>query len=834
MILQKEYKNHYGIDLKSSDIDRPDQFASDILNAQYAKSGTIQKRKGFKARSASSGGHGVYTYKRIDPDTVSLSETFVSVSNKLHYLSESEITIAYTGAEPVSILNIHYDETTESWILTIDHETSNFATIELGKGFDEASIMTLADLKTAIDALTDYGATITGSTSTPAAFLENVDNCDLIEGDCIAKAYYWTDANCPLSTPFSGSETNKNSDDFENVSFTQLNNVLFISNGYDELYKFDGQNCYRAGMPAGAVPTLTNTGAGNVDLGAHVYNIIYEQTDAVGNVIEGDEGTQSITLAGNSTVSVQVANIQSSTGFNTNCAMVAGAQVTVNTITVDNGAGGANTMKSGDKAYFYDSVSAGYVTRNITARTATTITVDGAAVTVADNAPISNNLKIAIYRSEAGGTATFLVVKIPNNSFTATSTYSDNNADSTLGVEYLVPIKNHGLPPKGKYITPYYNQLVVAGSLTYPNVFFWSDIDSPEYFPTGDNFELAQSFNGDPITGIKQANEVLCVFETNATHVYAGDFVNNNISHEITSHSIGCVSHHSIAQVEQEIIFLSKKGVYSVVSGQIPQEQSKLIQPFFKQSQDVSSVDLYVLKRSVGIVDIINERYLLYIPTESTESTNVYGNDNYSILVLDYSHNYDQEDISRVWLKWNFANTNPLGGMAFFNGNLVFQERRYSVFNSTVDHVTYMFLNNNTTYDYADNTNPIEFEYKTAWYALGEPSVFKYYNRLKLFYIPENLTTDVTLTVVTEKDYTDGLEANSLTMNLVGGGAGYGVNPYSDTPYGDVTQPNLKTKLGGKFKSMRIIFSNSEYHKGVEMTGWELEASNPFRSEIKE
>ena len=46
-LLKKSYMNHFGVDLKSSDITRQDQYASNIKNAQYRKSGSIEKRKGW-------------------------------------------------------------------------------------------------------------------------------------------------------------------------------------------------------------------------------------------------------------------------------------------------------------------------------------------------------------------------------------------------------------------------------------------------------------------------------------------------------------------------------------------------------------------------------------------------------------------------------------------------------------------------------------------------------------------------------------------------------------------------------------------------------------------
>jgi hypothetical protein len=109
-------------------------------------------------------------------------------------------------------------------------------------------------------------------------------------------------------------------------------------------------------------------------------------------------------------------------------------QVSVSTITVDDGSGGSHTMKVGQTAYFYDSVSASFVTREITAVAATTITIAGAAVTVADNAVISNNLRIMILRTVSTGTIYKFVAEIPNNSFSATQVYTDATADASLGL----------------------------------------------------------------------------------------------------------------------------------------------------------------------------------------------------------------------------------------------------------------------------------------------------------------------------------------------------------------------------------------------------------------
>ena len=106
--------------------------------------------------------------------------------------------------------------------------------------------------------------------------------------------------------------------------------------------------------------------------------------------------------------------------------------------------------------------------------------------------------------------------------------------------------------------------------------------------------------------------------------------------------------------------------------------------------------------------------------------------------------------------------------------------------------------------------------------------------RLKLFAIPEVQQSDSTLSIETESDYVKDVPKNTLTLDLNAAGSGYGVNPYGTAPYGDIAQPNFKTKLNGKYKSMRIKFINAEDQQNVELTGWELEIATPYRPEIKE
>ena len=145
----------------------------------------------------------------------------------------------------------------------------------------------------------------------------------------------------------------------------------------------------------------------------------------------------SITTSITEDINVTVDYIDDSTGYNTDCAIVAGAQTGVTQITVDDGAGGSHTMQVGQTAYFFDSSSSAFVEREITAVDSTTITIDGANVNVSDNEVISNNLRVNIYRTASGGTLFKLVTSLANDSFETTAAYRDGTADASLGATFL-------------------------------------------------------------------------------------------------------------------------------------------------------------------------------------------------------------------------------------------------------------------------------------------------------------------------------------------------------------------------------------------------------------
>lgn len=815
--LVKSFASFRGLDLRSGDLTRAREFASSVTNCDFRSTAALSKRKGWQHCAIPSGVIGAAIYSDLDTTTGIITDKLVTINNTVSVLKQGSISLSYSGSGNVYVTI----KATGSIIeLNLFEDDVLVTTQDLGTGRESGPI-TIADLTTALNALTDFSATSTLATSTPAAFLDLTDRTDIASS--VSLNYKYLEAvNAPSASPFALHVAQKNNERFEPPTTVSTNGVLYISNGYDPLHKYDGQNLYRAGMPEGEQPTASINGAGSVTNSGLEYKIVYYQKDKKGNIVEGIISDASTSLSASSNnIDLTLDNIQASSGFNTNCAIVNGTQSGVTTIMVDNGSAGAHTLKIGDTAYFLDGVSGDYVERNVTAVTASSITIDGAAVNVSDNATISNNLRIDIYRNQAAGTTFNLLVSLPNNSFAATQAYSDAAADAALGAEYIEPIKDRGLPPTGKYMTLFRGQLIIGGFNDDVDAVAYSDIDGFEYFPPGQNRFNVDTAKGDTVSGVKALNSVLFVFKDQTIHTLTGDLIQDNFQVDIlTTGGVGCASNATIQEVNGQLYFLDKEGVYAVTQGADGvNEVSELISPEFDASN-------YNFKRATAVHWERGEKYLLYMPIDeinggvrtAASTSRVYGFDTYRA----------------GWVVWN--NINALANFAVLDEKLFFCSRGYS--SGEVNYLN-QFKDTGTGVDFADHEEAISAEYKTHWETLGEPSMFKKFMRLKLFSLDASVAAFETqlfkITTVVEHDFSDVPVFSHVFDFGNGSTGGWGENGWGLFPWGDARLTQLKTKIAPmKAQSLRIIFSNSELNKNFLLSGHELEVSAPFAPAIKE
>ncbi len=450
--------------------------------------------------------------------------------------------------------------------------------------FEGSTSLTVLDNAEVRPSLWDYPATVIGfGTSTGFTTLTSA-GFPLYEAEQIP---YWTDS---VYHPFT--DTVDNIDRSERgewipPAWENAKNCFFIGSAFETrnlgMLQYDGQNVFTAGMPQGALTSVAAAGSGTgVDAGDHDYLVTFEFKDAQGNIIEGKPSARtSVTLgsAEDVTVTINVDGITNASKFFLNTrAHVAGAQNGVTDITVDDGSASYHNIRPGDTVYFYDGVTGGYVERTVEAAQYSSsggqISISGAAVNVADNARISANLKVNIYRSKVGGTEVYLVDTIPIGTYASTIAYTDSTADSALGAKFIQPESNveHGLLENSPgAIRLFQGSMVVGGFNNDPDTFKYSVPGQPWYFPSTASAEIGEQAN-DIITGIGVSGEFLCIGKRFGIHRVSGQLIDPFTTQpawrqEQISFGQGFVSHGSLVTIGNDLLFPSADNFYRIRNG---------------------------------------------------------------------------------------------------------------------------------------------------------------------------------------------------------------------------------------------------------------------------
>jgi len=624
---------------------------------------------------------------------------------------------------------------------------------------------------------------------------------------------YYTQISTPstYTNPFSTFYANRTITSFENATFAQLKKVLYISTGYNELHKYDGLRVYKAGLPLGATPTGAIGAGGSLIAGVYKWKYTYYYKDAKGNEIESIATLPlSLTSLGADDADVTVTNLQETSGYNVSQAKVNGLQATVTTITVDSGYG----LKVGDYVYLQDAITSSVVSAKVTALpSSTSITLD-TTVTVADNAVISC-IKIVLLRTKSGGAIYYVSKELLNDIDNNTQSHNDTIADGSLGAEFLEPIKPHGLPVTGKYIRSWRSQLVISGNTSNTNVVYYSDIESPEYFPPADN-----SFNvSNTVNGIRELDNNLFIFKEKSIDAVSGDFgIDQFEVDNISNEGIGCVAHNTIQEVNKELWFLARDGVYSISQNGLIETSAQIKNRFTATS--LSS------KQAIAFNWVKTTQYILMMPLCAVDPT--YASDTLSkIYVFNYFPRHN------AWHEWN--NFNFLGGAGVI-GDKLFMVRRAKP-DATVYEHTFRIQENGTKDDYLDHDASIPFTYTTNWESMGEPAIPKKFNRIKVYSLDPTLDnfecSGFSLAISVYGNFIN-VALGSATLDFSGGTRGWGSFEWGGIWWGELQVPELSTKLASKkLKSQQLKFTNDSMHQNVLISAFELEVSAPYKPALK-
>lgn len=713
----------------------------------------------------------------------------------------------------------------------------------LGKGYGEASPVTVQDVIDLWNGVTGITVTSTGETDHPAAFIE-IEEETLIAHTKSATFYwkYWESANRTVASTFEGLAAQLESDDFRNATFAPYDELVYIGTKFDPVHKYDGQTVYLAGMPTGSTPTLAeNAGGSSIPDGTYGYFITFEQVDHTGLIVEGvrSEISTITTTAGGSWIDVSFDPLVQGSGYNTNCAIVNGAQVGVNTIVVDDGSGGGHSLQVGDKAYFLESVSGEYITREITAITANSITIDGSAVNVNNNTVISNNLKVNIYRRPDGATLFYPVASIPNNSYIASptkQTYTDEAPDAEIEIpdsEYNDTEPLREPPPATGVIRAYAGRIIYAQDPEEDDAVYFSLAFQPEYVPRASNAFLVPS-NSDSVTGIGTSGSTLIIFKNRSIFAVNGDFEQSQftVSAIAPGSNIGCISHHTIASVGGLLYFVHTNGVYCLIETQLfptdnfgnPIPISIMIDQVFRE--ETILIDFQrTLARATAINYTKDSMYLLYIPAEDQTGAKA-GNDYSRVLAYDY--------LGKNWFEW--TRVNAAGGWVTLGQDLHWQERRQK--NDTITAKKYRQHRKYRLIDHVDHVTSTRVTWESSWEDVNEPRVRKKFVRTALLFddisalFQQNLPT---LCFYSYKNWVDNRTSTSANIMQKLQSSTWGSKQFwnwiSWSGYQD-TFITVPMRGGTVAKSMKIGLQLNTINTTFKLQGFQLEISPDFRKTI--
>jgi len=554
----------------------------------------------------------------------------------------------------------------------------------------------------------------------------------------------------------------------------------YITNKDNVIFKYDGLNFYKAGLPQPSNNLfIIGGGTGTAQTGDFTYYLEYIYVDNRDQVVQSDYNSQSFSPSA-SAVIISPPSLDAAEGYHNHYFVVNGNQTYTTgstfVITVDSG----HTMVVGDRFPVIIQGAADtdgdYNLVEVTATTATTITVDATIIpspyTFVDNEVYSLIIKRVYKTNDAG---TFFVrdfINDPTNTSTVgvNASYDEAVSPATGAQGYTIP-----------YVLPVPRrdeQEVNFKDITYfQNLLFGCD-DENLYWSLQDGIENWSTFNNQifndaregVITAIEQVNDYLVIFKEKAIHFGTGTFgINQNLRFwKANTNDIGCATHASIQVVNGEIIFLGELGVWSIIPGREPTELGREINNLI--TQDTTGLDL---TKAESEHDIKNNLYLLFIPATLAANN----------LVLVYDYSYAQWFIYR---SVDFSN-----GASFYNDELYFIDDSSN---------TQKFVEGQRN----DNSSAIEAYYKTTWESLGDEGVESKYVNLRFFFL-ESAAYDLTMKM--EKNFIEGTEYVNYSKSI-------------DT----TVKKTEKFNVGdNKALTARFIFENNTTDEDLLITGYEIE-----------
>lgn len=260
--LDKHYSDFGGTDSRSNKLmSNPRTARKGAKNWRYNFQDEIQKANGFQHKddNTSAAACGLIEYKYTDVNTGESKSEILGVATDGILRRKVYHAIKFTSTTATSY-SFYYDEVADDFKLTLNPSVATIS-ITTSTTMNQLKTALNAVVGTTVDVVDQNGASVAASTK--LAYLGNVVvNKEIAANSIVHESWFWEKVPFSNMTSTDGTEATYNyitvpfpvtasfntSDDYEGISFINLNNVVYITDGGFPM-KYDGKAVYRAGMP---------------------------------------------------------------------------------------------------------------------------------------------------------------------------------------------------------------------------------------------------------------------------------------------------------------------------------------------------------------------------------------------------------------------------------------------------------------------------------------------------------------------------------------------------------------------------------------------------------
>jgi len=621
------------------------------------------------------------------------------------------------------------------------------------------------------------------------------------------------------------------------------------------LWKYDGLDCYLAGLPKMTKPSsidVTNDslGSGLTTNSTYKYRLQYVYVDYRGNEISGPL-TDEIAINTSTYTNVEFVwsaaeNPDGSVVYLGNLLRNMAAPFPVREASMNHVLAPSFTQQTtidvfeyhgiipGLKVVVWDNSVKRFVERTVLSCTENTVTIDEPiSWDIADtqfqySTYIITPFRMRMWRTVADGSLFYFCQDVAGiRAFGGVTAgyvrFGDGVPDAALGAPLIEVDRQPSLFPKLKYLTNHQGLIVGSGNPDDPEAVYFEDIVSIESSPAASsNFRVSGSTSSGAVTALASDNDdMLAVFKEDSYFNVVGDLDSLSFQVlEVSKNEFGCPSHAALVKMDNVLVFPSNNGFKAVSGGQLITDfRDRLIDDltdnFYVQVNNqvipFEDEDKFVIKRATAIYDPSTRQYICYIPCESGTPgflQNRTVNDNSRVFV----YNRGRDSI----VKWRLpVSMNMAGGMAIHKDNLYWCARTYD---GTRRGQVFHRRQTGTTYDYLDNLDAISMTLRMTWDSMEAPS--DYFNAifLKLFqFAPEQYVGAFDLSVKEYRSY----DESTIYTN-------------ANRTFSTSTERQKRIKLkSGRASAISVSFTNDTAMEKPVLTGYEYEVRNPYLSRIK-